>query len=473
MSLEIIGGRLLSPFFGNSVYVWGSIISVFLIALSSGYYLGGTIADKKPFITVLMGVLTLSGLLMLFIPLLAEPVAYITFQLGLGNAGALAASILLFSLPSLGLAMVSPYVVRLGIQETDGLGNLVGKFSAVSTLGSIIGTLVTTFVLIPLFGIRDVIYTMGVALVMLSVVVLLIQKAWYRAITAGILVLAVLMSISLLTPVLAQDQDNYKVIVKKETMYNNLTVADSGDNRYLLFNGAQQTGMKKSNPTAHLWFYTEAMTEAVFNYRPRAEHVLLIGLGGGTIPKSILAKNQNINIDAIDIDPEVIRAAEMYFNLPKNNSRLHTEAVDGRMFLRGKKNLYDVILIDAYNRLSIPYHLTTQEFFQELLAALKPGGVVVFNVVSSIEGEYSPFFKSLLQTTQQVFQERQLFQTETLDPRELANLVLVVSQEKLASTEQLAGCPQYKSPIDLAGALVLTDDYAPVEALAVKIMTKI
>lgn len=164
--------------------------------------------------------------------------------------------------------------------------------------------------------------------------------------------------------------------------------------------------------------------------------------------------------------------AHKYFDMPYS-PRLHTAAADGRSFLRDKKNQYDVIMVDAYNRLSIPFHLTTREFFDEVAAALKQGGIVVFNIVSSIEGDYSPFFKSLLLTSKQVFPEFRVFQAEFDDPTEMDNLILVSSRDKLPSSGQLAGRPEYKGNIDLSEAILLTDDYAPVETLALKIMSDV
>ena len=431
MALEIIGGRLLSPFFGGSVYVWGSIIFVFLTALSTGYYLGGIASDKKPSVSLLAGFIAVAGLMILFIPPLVTPVVKFAFAIGLGNYGTLVVAMLLFFLPSVGLGMVSPYIVKLGVKESSRLGNMVGKFYAISTIGSIVGTLATTFFLIPWFGIRDIILALGMILVILAVTILISNKKMPQSV---------------------------------------LRVEDYYDRRYLLFNDTEQSVINKNQLNEHIWPYTELMDNAARYYRPDATDMLVIGIGGGTVINSMLAQNRNLFIDAVDIDPEVIRVAYKYFNMP-DSPKLRATAGDGRVFLRDKNSRYDVIMVDAYNRTSIPYHLTTREFFSEMKNALKPDGIVIFNIVSSIEGDYSPFFKSLLLTSQQVFPESRLFQAETDDPSDLDNLILITSGGKLSTPDRLANRPEYKDNIDLNEAIVLTDDYAPVDTLALKIMS--
>lgn len=470
MALEIIGGRLLSPFFGGSVYVWGSIISVFLIALSSGYYLGGIAADKRPSLAFLAAYIAAAGLLIIFIPPMVFPLVQAAFAIGLGNYGTLVVAMLLFFLPSLGLGMVSPYIVKLGIKESSRLGNLVGKFYAVSTLGSIIGTLATTFVLIPWFGVRYIILALGIILVILAATILILQRFLPQGILVFCLLLIALFGITLPVSNAAEGSKSTDRIYEKETMYNNLAVEDNGALRYLMFNDTEQSVINKYNFGEHIWPYTKLMNAAAEYYQPGARRVLAIGVGGGTVIDSFLAQKKDITVDAVDIDPEVITVAHEYFNMPYS-PWLKTAADDGRAFLRGKKNLYDVIMVDAYNRSNIPFHLTTKEFFEEMAGALRPGGIVVFNIVSSIEGESSPFFKSLLCTAQQVFPENRIFQAETDQPTEQDNLILVASRAKLASPGRLADRPEYKRKIDLSKAVVLTDDYAPVEILALKVMT--
>jgi spermidine synthase len=472
MALEIVGGRLLSPFFGGSVYVWGSIIFVFLTALSAGYYLGGIASDKMPSLSLLAGFIAVAGLLILFIPPMVAPLVKFAFAIGLGNYGTLFVAMLLFFLPSAGLGMVSPYIVKLGIKESSRLGNMVGKFYAISTVGSIVGTLATTFILIPWFGIRHIIIALGIILVILAATILLIHKRLPQSILVICLLVISLFGITAADSVSKENLQSGNLIYKKETAYNNIRVEDYNDRRYLLFNDTEQSVINKYKPNEHIWPYTELMDSAARHYRPDATDILVIGIGGGTVINSMLAQSNNLFIDAVDIDPVVIRVAYEYFGLPES-PKLRATAGDGRVFLRDKKTRYDVIMVDAYNRSSIPSHLTTREFFSEMESALKPDGIVIFNIVSSIEGDYSLFFKSLLLTSQEVFPESRLFQAETDDPSDLDNLILIASRSELNSPDRLADRTEYMGNIDLSDSMVLTDDYAPVETLALKIMSDV
>lgn len=472
MALEIAGGRLLSPFFGSSVYVWGSVISVFLIALSTGYYYGGVMADKRPSLNVLAGLIALSGLLIFMIPYLLPPVVNLVYGTNLYGLGALLAAMVLFFLPSAGLGMVSPYIVKLGVQEANNVGKLVGKFYSVSTFGSILGTLGTTFILIPLFGVRSMIYAMGAILLLLAILIYLLNRIFKSTVILSLLLLLCLGFSLQYKPPMALSVERGRVMYERETLYNNLAVIDGWDGfRYLLFNETEQSAMAQANPEQHIWPYTDLMTAAADFYKPEARKELLIGLGGGTIPKYTYANRPQVDMDAVEIDPEVVKVAKEYFYL-KDNDRIHNIVDDGRMFLQDKQNIYDAILIDAYNRNSIPYHLTTKEFFLELAHALKPDGVVVFNVVSGVEGEKGRFLKSLLKTSDQVFNYRKLFFAETRNSLEDPNnLILVVSNKELKG-DLVKGYKAYSGTIDTGSAIVLTDDYSPVENLAASLMTR-
>ena len=471
MGLEILGGRLLSPFFGASVYVWGSIISVFLIALSTGYYVGGIISDRKPSVVYLAGFIAAAGMLTLIIPPLAPPLSRYFVSAGFANFGVLAVAMILFVLPSIGLGMVSPYVVKLGVAETARLGNMVGKFYAVSTFGSIFGTLATTFILIPYFGVNEVIFSLGAILVGLAVVLLAGQRLWRHSVVV-IVATTMLFTISASSPTLAVSMQNMEVVFTHESMYNDIFVGDQGDIRYLMFTEKLlQSGMAKDYPDMHLFNYTRLIDEAAAHFKPEARDFLLIGLGGGSIPKALLGSRENIFMDSIEIDQAVIDVAYDYFGMPRSEN-IRTIAMDGRMFLQKTDKQYDVIMLDAYNSLFIPYHMTTNEFFEELAASLRPDGVAILNVISNPDGEYSRFFKSLLKTINETFPEWHIYLAEDTASGSINNLVLVASRSKLESDGRIGDFIQYQNPIALSDAIVLTDNYAPVELLGADLMKK-
>lgn len=169
MALEIVGSRILAPYFGSSVYVWGSLISIFLAALSAGYYLGGVAADRWPRTGALALALAAAGVLILALPVESRPIleAFSTWDLG-PRASPLLASVVLFVLPSLLLGMTSPFAIKLAATDLATVGNTAGVLYAISTAGSIAGTLLTAFVLIPTMGVRAILYALGVALLVFS-----------------------------------------------------------------------------------------------------------------------------------------------------------------------------------------------------------------------------------------------------------------------------------------------------------------
>lgn len=174
MSFEILGSRVLAPNFGTSVFVWGSLISVFLTGLSTGYYLGGRIADLSPSLRKLGLIIFTPGVLFLSFPFYAQPVSDWIFAAGLGIRGsALAASLLLFFLPSVFLGAVSPYTVKLLICSLHTSGSTVGTLYALSTMGSIVGTLLTSFFLITVAGVKTLIMIEGIILLAMAVPLLL------------------------------------------------------------------------------------------------------------------------------------------------------------------------------------------------------------------------------------------------------------------------------------------------------------
>ncbi len=166
MGLEIVGSRILAPYFGSSIFVWGSLIGVVLAALSAGAYMGGRLADKLPGPRPLAGLLLVAGVFALVLPWLAPVVNHEIFTLNLGpRRGPLVASIVLFLIPGISLGAVTPFIVRLSVSKVAEVGGVAGTISALSTAGSIAGTLMTAFYLIPAMGVGKILYLIGVLLV--------------------------------------------------------------------------------------------------------------------------------------------------------------------------------------------------------------------------------------------------------------------------------------------------------------------
>ncbi len=170
MSFEILGSRVLAPNFGSSVFVWGSLISVFLSGLSAGYYLGGWLADRNPSSRRLSLMILIPGILFLTFPLYSAAIADWIFMKDLGiRVSPLLASVALFLIPSLFLGIVSPYTAKLLICSLHTSGRTIGTLYALSTFGSIVGTVVTSFYLITIAGTNALIGGQGILLIAVSV----------------------------------------------------------------------------------------------------------------------------------------------------------------------------------------------------------------------------------------------------------------------------------------------------------------
>ncbi|MDR5702045.1 MAG: fused MFS/spermidine synthase, partial [Armatimonadota bacterium] len=298
LALEIIASRVLAPYFGNSVYVWGSLISVFLGALSAGYYLGGKIADRWPSLAVFSGVVFLAGLLVTPIPLFAPAVLETIALRDYGpRANPLLAAFILFALPSVVMGTISPYAVRLRAKTVATMGNVAGRLYALSTVGSIAGTLLAAFVLIQLTGVRLIIHLLGLLLLALGVL------SWLQArrLEATVAAFLVLVLAGAMVTVSSTGSASYKVF-ERDTVYHRITVTDEGRVRYLKLDNYWQSALDMDDPLRSVFSYTDYMHIPLV-FAPHARRALLIGLGGGTIPLQYHESYPQLSMDVVELDP--------------------------------------------------------------------------------------------------------------------------------------------------------------------------
>ena len=318
LGLEIASSRVLAPFFGNSLYVWGSLIGIVLAGLSLGYWLGGIVADRYPTPRLLVGLLGTAALLVLAIPFvdgwtLDRVVAWDPGP----RLNPVIATILLFGLPSLVLGSVSPVAVRLKARSIEELGRTAGRLFAISTAGSIAGTFLTSFWLIPELGTDQVLASAAIALMLAAAAVALVERlaiAFALALMlAGVSVGAVVslapdkggtVAASQLrnwSPVYRQrsledrsggieeSQTGYKIVATKDSQYHRIAVVDDDTSRYLRFDSSFQSGMFLNDPYRTRFIYSDYL-QLPFAYRAQTRRILYIGLGGGSAPKRDLAR---------------------------------------------------------------------------------------------------------------------------------------------------------------------------------------
>ncbi|MEW6044905.1 MAG: fused MFS/spermidine synthase [Bacillota bacterium] len=510
MALEMVGSRLLAPYFGNSIYVWGSLISVVLASLTAGYFIGGRLADRRPYAEWLGWLIVVPGVFVTAMPLWAGRFNFWMVQEGVGvREGSLVSALVLFFLPGLFLGTVSPYAIRLAAQRVQTIGSTAGLLYAVSTAGSIVGTLFTAFYLVAWLGVTDILYVLGAVLVVLGLTVV----GWgytgrthpaahkqakprgrpprYAAFWALVAILAAGASIRAgigQATWTGMAEDRGQVVFEKDSAYHHILVVDDRTGtRYLKFDDSWQSAMDLADPKALVFWYTRYFHLAM-SLVPEAERVLMVGLGGGSVPKNFLEVYPRVTIDVAELDPEVVRLARRYFQVPADNPRLNVAAEDGRMFVRRTPHRYDAVFLDAYFAHSIPFHLATVEFIEELKQRLNPGGVVASNIIGSLSGRHSLLFRSMLKSLKAVFPTVYVLPVGTtsgsaIDPVQRNIIVLATDQAPLspeafrATVERLEREGRLPpgsgtlarslvvEPIPTDDVPVLTDNHAPVDTL--------
>ncbi len=492
MSLEILGSRVLAPSYGSSIFVWGSLIGVVLGALTVGYWLGGVLADARPRAGTLAVILLSAGALVWAIPSLVGPA--VRMAGGDARFGPLATAMGLFFLPTLLMGMVSPYAIRLRGPASGSLGRTAGVLYALSAAGSVAGTLGTAFFLIPWLGVAQLIRILGAGLVFLAALAL--------AATATTRRIAVLPALAAVFLVLASggrdpvagnggrgaenawDSSAPRVIFQKDSIYHRIRVTEDHAARYLLFDNSRQSGMALDDPFRSVFDYTDYV-HLGFALRPRIRDVLVIGLGGGLIPKQIWKDHPDSRVDVVEIDPEVVRVARRYFALPEDE-RLRVYVEDGRRFLEATDRRYDLIVLDAYYAHAIPFHLATREFLELVRSRLRSDGMVAANVAGALAGPRSALFASFYHTVAQVFPERYVFAAgwaregnaeklrsivllagsgRSLPPPAMAQAMAAAEQRGVRREHLRRAADLVAYVPDLSVARLLTDDRAPVEVL--------
>ena len=430
MQTELVGARTLTPFFGNSIFVWGSVIAVFLLALAVGYGAGGRMTRLYPSHWVPTAVLVGAGALVAL---------SVTYQDALNAAlagtgmdarwGALLGSVTLYAPPMVLAGMIAPYAVHLATSVRSEAGSRAGTLYAVSTVGSFIGSLATSFVLIPSYSLNGVAFGGGVMVAAAAIVAGIALSApgkaaaWFSLLFAVCCVLVMTYSPRRFSPAaqdvfqrtligeklsdaapstlakrLAEGQkladaelrkyagsNRERVLLSMETPYQRVQVTQQGDLRLLTFGESgfkmPQTSMNLRDIRHHSTEYTLLLMAPIL-YKQDMKRALVIGLGGGDVARGIETCYPDIVMDVVEIDPAVVAIARKYFFwMPSRNVTAYT--MDGRTFLglqiARHQPPYDWIVLDAFDDDYVPFHLTTVEFCSILKRALSPDGVLAVN----------------------------------------------------------------------------------------------
>ena len=466
MGLELIAARVLSPYVGSSNVVWTSIIGIILVSMSFGYWIGGKKADKDANINKLANILLYSALATSAIPLLETCVVKILAGLIPSLIiAAIICAIIVFSIPSFILAMISPYAVKIKSMEEQEIGSLSGRISSLSTIGSIVGTFLMGFVLIPNIGVSNI--NIGVTIILFIMSLIAREKIDKKVIVKSIFFIFIMtmlitlgkITFKLVNPDIVLDTDSQysriwvKRIQTEKTTYKTLQV-DTGLESYV----DTETGKMGAK---YLEYYD------LFEYLNKdAKSTLLIGGAAYTYPIHYLQKYEDKTIDVVEIDDKMTQIAKEQFGLNANDERLKTYSQDGRSFLNYSKNKYDTILIDAFKGVNAPFELTTYEALTNAKNMLNEKGVVITNIISSLEGKDSKFIKYEYTTYKAIFDDVKIYRVADLENSRKQNLILVgikgeTEVDNSKKDEHSGYLNNQISDLEITGKIV-TDDFAPI-----------
>lgn len=472
MGVEITASRLLAPYYGDTVYTWGSLLVIIMMALAIGYRRGGRKADRYLSYFEFSNILLKAGMFVIIIPISAPFILEFGTLLGLPHMyEPLIPSAILLTIPTMFLGMVSPYALRLTARKLDNLGNTSGELSSLNTIGSIVGTFVTVFILVPNFGTREIITSMGVFLVGVAMIG---RKRGFVLAVILLFGLIVIPSNILLRRVVVVFGSGANVYTT-ETTYSSLSVVDNKftGTRTLYLNNMPQSAMYLNGSVTPVYRYTDYFNLA-FGYKPDISRILFIGGGGFSGPKQFIVDYPNVTIDVVEIDPTVVEVAHSFFLVPRTHSRLDISVMDGRQFLESS-GIYDLIVLDAYSYTYVPFHLMTDEFMQLVFSHLSDDGVFVANIIGSLIGDTSDLLWSQVVTTENRIPNLELFKTREAPDGIVQNICLVASKRSVTSANIRSNMLDVADlrhiefldyrydggyPLD---ALVLYDNYAPVE----------
>lgn len=503
LGVEMVASRLLAPYFGTSQPIWAVVIGLTLGYLAVGYHIGGRLADRRPEETLLYRIVLLAGIATAFIPILAAPILGFSQQALAGLAvggfvGALFGVLALFAIPVTLLAMVGPFAIRLQLHRAAngvaGAGATAGTVSALSTIGSIVGTFLTVLVLIPTLGTSVTTYIYAATLTLLGAI-----GARDRAGLAALALVAALAGFAFFAagPVKAAGCDGCTLLAEYESAYNYIQVAARQDPEY----GQQVVLMLNEGLAVHSiynvgfsedpldtltgggpWDYFAIAPYVVAGREPAdIQSLAMLGSAAGTTPAQFLAiYGPDTRIDAVEIDPRIIDVGRRYFGMrdatiaaEHPNYRVYAE--DARYWLATAGGVYDVIGMDAYHQPYIPFHLTTVEFFQLVRQHLTADGVAVVNAGMGPNGD-DRLGQAIVATMSQVFPQVYVLETERLSNQIIIGVNrdvgdgfanLLAAYERLEEPALRRTLERVYIPITTPTAAVapFTDDHAPVERL--------
>lgn len=475
MIVEVLGSRVIGPFFGASLYVWTSLITVTLVALAIGYWVGGVVSDRcKNSIDWLYGLIGLAGIFILLIPLMKMPIITMVLPMGL-RLGSLISAGLLFG-PALALlGMVSPLIVRIAVRETASVGRTVGLLSSVSTVGSLFGTVSTGFIFIAYFNVDRIFVATGGGLLLIAVSYAVIyRRLWLSA--PLLLVPFFIPEAGAMKIKVLQDGTQVSRLFFKDSFYGNMQVLEysfgTNRTRELVVDATVQGGIDAVSG-ASIYEYPYFLQFIPRAINPGGKECLVIGLGAGVVP--MWYERQGVRTDVVDIDPLVFDVARRFFGFEVSGDSI---VEDARYFLNRPGKLYDYIVLDVFNGDNTPFHVLSKEALMTVKQRLAPGGVLGINTWGNLRGD-TYMTASMVRTLREVFSTVDIypvFKVSTSDGGGNLELFAYDRPTVTITPAQLEGYEVHPMADDIRGlilekfefpaatpAMTLTDGYNPID----------
>ncbi len=474
--IEIVAGRILAPTIGVSLYTWTSIIGIVLAGISVGNYAGGRIADRYPYPTTL-GIILLAGGVASVSILPIDRFASDSFLSLPIIPRIITLTVALFLIPSVILGMVSPVVIKLRLSDLAQTGNIVGKIYAVSTAGSILGTFLTGFVLVQLLGTRLVILIVSLILIGMAVVFGNLSRAWKTSAALGALFVAILVA--------SVWVDGLNTDCERESNYYCIKVRardiDNREVRILYLDALLHSYVDIKDPLFLHYSYEKVFGDvatSVAHQNPDMD-TLFIGGGGYTMPRFLEVMFPDVSVEVVEIDPEVTEVATEYLALPLNTS-IVTYTEDARTKLQElPQGKYEFIVGDAFNDVSVPYHLTTLEFNEMVFGLLAENGVYAINIVDKMHT--GRFLRSIVSTLRQTFPYVYVMRDNTQWDSDTRYTFVVTASRQPIAAAQIANAnrelgrgatvthfmpdTEFARWMESGDKTVLTDDFVPVDGM--------
>jgi spermidine synthase len=469
--VEILGAKMLAPYVGTSHFVWTAQIAVTLVSLAIGYYFGGWLVDRSPRLSRLYFCIAIAAAYLAFTTLVVENVAYSFLSMNLAM-GALFSSAVLFFVPLTLLAAVGPFLIRVLALSFSKIGSQIGRLSAISTLGSVLGTILIGYVLLPFLPNSITMYlTAGVLFVLCAIYFLLWSKKDLGALSTLAFIGLALGALGIRRES-TRASEQYDELYRANSDFGMLQVIQLKGRPYrvylndYLFQNTYDPESRKS-----ISLFTYMLRYLATGYTTNLQDVLCIGLGVGIVPGELAS--QGTRVDVVDINPAVVKVAKDFFNF--DPARCNVIIGDGRYLVNKSPKQYDAVVLDAFLGDSSPSHLMTREAFENIKRVLKPNGVLVINSFGDLSAGRNFFSASLMKTLGAVFPSVRAHGIESRLRTGQGNLFFAASPQPLklrpvstgdahrAVQQEIEICLSSTLNIDTTAGRVLTDDFNPVE----------